>query len=159
VAQHLVAAGHVAAEVARRTGVERRWDLVYQSRSGPPGQPWLEPDVSDHLRTVAAEGVPAVVVVPIGFLGDHVEVLWDLDVVARDDAAALGLAWARAATVETEPRFVSMLADLVQEHAAPAAVVRPSVAPWGPMPGRCAIGCCPNPRGERPALCGEGDPS
>ncbi len=157
VGQHLVAAGHVAGEVARRTGAERRWDLVYQSRSGPPGQSWLEPDVSDHLRALAAEGVTGVVVVPVGFLGDHVEVLWDLDVVARDDARALGLAWARAATVETEPRFVAMLADLVVEHASPEAP-RPSAAPWGPMPGRCAQGCCPNPRAARPALCGEGDP-
>ena len=73
-----------------------RWDLVFQSRSGPPSVPWLEPDVNDHLRVLAKDGVPAVVVVPVGFVSDHMEVVHDLDVEAAETAASLGLAFARA---------------------------------------------------------------
>jgi len=94
------------------------WELAYQSRSGSPREPWLEPDVNATLQRLAAEGVDAVVLAPIGFVCDHVEVLYDLDVEARATAAKLGLAFARAATVNDHPLFVRMLAELVRERIA-----------------------------------------
>jgi ferrochelatase len=103
---------------AVRAVVERlghaRWSIAYQSRSGSPRQPWLEPDVADVLRRLAADGERHAVVVPIGFVCDHVEVLYDLDVEARRVAAAAGLALHRAAAVNDHPEFVAMLADLVR---------------------------------------------
>src|SRR5579875_3720036 len=83
------------------------FDMVWQSRSGPPSVPWLEPDINDHLEALAATGVRAVVVCPTGFVSDHVEVIWDLDTEARATAERLGLAYARAATAGTHPGFVS----------------------------------------------------
>jgi ferrochelatase len=97
---------------------DREWDLVFQSRSGPPQVPWLEPDVNDHLRSLAQQGITEVVLVPVGFTSDHVEVVYDLDLQARETAAALGLTVARAATVGTDPEFVAMLADLVRQRIA-----------------------------------------
>jgi ferrochelatase len=94
----------------------RPFDLVWQSRSGPPSVPWLEPDVNDHLRDLAAGGARAVVVLPIGFVSDHLEVLWDLDNEAAETARELGLAFARAATAGTHPDFVRSLAGLVTER-------------------------------------------
>ena len=110
---------------AARAGARRRYDVVWQSRSGPPQVPWLEPDVVDHLDALAADGVPAVVVVPVGFVSDHVEVIWDLDTEARERAGELGLAFARAATAGPDPRFADMVVELVAEHvhgAAPRAL-------------------------------------
>jgi ferrochelatase len=101
-------------EVARRLQLPC-WDLVYQSRSGPPSQPWLEPDICDHLRSLAGDGVSAVVVQPIGFISDHLEVLFDLDVEARGLCDELGMQFARAATVGTHAAFVKALADHVAE--------------------------------------------
>jgi ferrochelatase len=92
------------------------FDLVWQSRSGPPQIPWLEPDINDHLRVLADKGVTDVVVSPIGFVSDHLEVLWDLDNEAKDTAAALGLGYARAATPGVHPRFVAMVRELVEER-------------------------------------------
>ncbi|MBV9379627.1 MAG: ferrochelatase, partial [Streptosporangiaceae bacterium] len=100
----------------RAGGGSRSWHLVYQSRSGPPSQPWLEPDVSDHMRTLAKAGVPAVVVVPAGFVTDHIEVLHDLDTEAAQTAASVGLPFARAATPGDTPRFASMITELVRER-------------------------------------------
>lgn len=102
-----------AAAVAARLG-HGRWCLAYQSRSGPPEEPWLGPDVDAVLRGLAAAGARHVVVVPIGFVCDHVEVLYDLDVEARATAAALGLQFHRATAVNDHPAFVAALADLVQ---------------------------------------------
>ncbi|GII21754.1 ferrochelatase [Planosporangium mesophilum] len=96
------------------------WDLVWQSRSGPPQVPWLEPDVNDHLEALAADGVRNVVVSPVGFVSDHLEVLWDLDNEAADTARRLGLNFARAATPGTDPRFVSMVGELIRERTDPA---------------------------------------
>ncbi|MEU3017632.1 ferrochelatase [Nocardiopsis sp. NPDC007018] len=112
--------GTQLAEVARLV-VERLdrpypYELVYQSRSGPPSQPWLEPDVNDRMEELAAEGVPAVVVVPHGFVSDHMEVKFDLDVEARDTAAKLGLGYERALSPGTHPSFVSMVTELVREY-------------------------------------------
>ena len=119
--------------IARQVGADR-FDLVYQSRSGPPHQAWLEPDVNDHLRALAAEGVPGVAVCPIGFTSDHMEVLYDLDTQAAATAAELGLAFRRSPTAGTDPRFVAMVADLVTE--AVAAGAPPDVEP------ACRTGCC-----------------
>ncbi|EGD56152.1 ferrochelatase [Gordonia neofelifaecis] len=93
------------------------YDVVWQSRSGPPQIPWLEPDICDHLRDLAARGTAGVVVMPIGFISDHLEVIWDLDSEARDLAADLGLSYLRAPTVGTDPVFVSLIADLVERFA------------------------------------------
>jgi ferrochelatase len=121
------------------------WDLVWQSRSGPPQVPWLEPDVNDHLEALAADGVTDVVVSPVGFVSDHLEVVWDLDNEARDTAARLGLGFARAATPGTDPRFVTMVRELVTERLEPGCPRRS----LGAMPAshdRCPVGCCPAPR-------------
>jgi protoporphyrin/coproporphyrin ferrochelatase len=155
VAQHLATAELVAARVAAETGVVRDWDLVFQSRSGPPSQPWLEPDVSEHLELLSARGVPGVVVVPIGFVSDHLEVVYDLDTLARQTADEVGLPMVRAATPGTDPRFVAMVVDLVRERLEgrePAQ--RAALSSLGLWPDTCAAGCCPNPREPRPALAG-----
>lgn len=158
VPQHEAVARLVARRVAERTGHERPWQLVYCSRSGPPTQPWLEPDVCDHLRERAADGAKAVVVVPIGFVSDHMEVIYDLDTQAAEVAAKLGLPMARSATAGTAPGFVAMVRELLTERAAAERgenVARPGLSGLGPMPDVCAAGCCPNPRGAgKPALCG-----
>jgi protoporphyrin/coproporphyrin ferrochelatase len=96
----------------------RPFDLVWQSRSGPPSVPWLEPDVNDHLRALAAAGEKAVVVFPVGFVSDHLEVIWDLDNEAKQTAGELGLAFARAATAGTHPAFVAALREVLAERRA-----------------------------------------
>jgi ferrochelatase len=96
----------------------RPFDLVWQSRSGPPSVPWLEPDVNDHLQALAAEGEKAVVVFPVGFVSDHLEVIWDLDNEAEQTARDLGLAFARAATAGTHPAFVAAVRELLEERRA-----------------------------------------
>jgi ferrochelatase len=109
-----------ARAVAARLG-HARWSLAYQSRSGSPRDPWLEPDVNDVVRRLAAEGERLAVVMPLGFVCDHVEVLYDLDVEARATAAGIGLTLYRAAAVNDHPEFIAALADLVLRHAgAPA---------------------------------------
>jgi ferrochelatase len=108
------------------------WKLVYQSRSGPPGQPWLEPDIGAYLREIRSDVVD-IVIVPIGFLSDHMEVLYDLDTEARAVCDELGVKMVRAGTAGTHPAMIEMIAEMVeQDHAA------------------CAEGCCPPPR--RPAV-------
>jgi ferrochelatase len=102
--------------VAERLG-RSRWQIAYQSRSGNPRDPWLEPDVNDALRALAAEGVLDVVVAPIGFVCDHVEVLYDLDIEARATARELGLGFVRAGTVNDHPLFIRMLAEVVRAAA------------------------------------------
>ncbi|MFG2056043.1 ferrochelatase [Micromonospora sp. NPDC048930] len=95
------------------------YDLVWQSRSGPPQVPWLEPDINDHLAVLAEQGVTGVVVSPIGFVSDHLEVVWDLDTEALETAKQLGLDFVRAGTPGTDPRFVAMVRELVLERTAP----------------------------------------
>ncbi|MFM7108371.1 MAG: ferrochelatase, partial [Planctomycetaceae bacterium] len=141
--------------VAERAGVTNR-RLVWQSRSGPPTQPWLEPDVCDVIRQQHAAGVHQLVIAPIGFISDHMEVLYDLDTEAADLCRELGVEMARAATVGTAPAFVAMVRDLIAERA------------WG-LPERVAIGnlpashdvcpldCCPAP--QRPQMPAGGRPS
>ena len=96
----------------------REFDLVWQSRSGPPSVPWLEPDVNDHLEALAADGTTAVVLFPVGFVSDHIEVIWDLDNEAKETAERLGLGFARAGTAGTHPGYVGMVRELVTERQA-----------------------------------------
>jgi ferrochelatase len=132
------------------------YDLVWQSRSGPPQVPWLEPDINDHLAELAGKGVTGVVVSPIGFVSDHLEVLWDLDNEAAGTARDLGLGYARAGTPGTDPRFVAMIRELVLERTTETARERLGTLPiWD----TCPVGCCPTPTrpgaapdpGRRPA--------
>jgi ferrochelatase len=137
-----------AALVHAAAAPEVSWDLVWQSRSGPPQVPWLEPDVNDHLRALADKGITDVVVSPIGFVSDHLEVLWDLDNEAAETAKSLGLGYARAATPGTDPRFVTMVRELVEERTAGRPRARLGTLPvWDDCPG----GCCPIPS-RRPPL-------
>ena len=112
------------AAVAGAVGRGSDWKLVWQSRSGPPTQPWLEPDVADYLREARSDTV----IVPIGFLSDHMEVIYDLDVEARQEAAELGIRLARARTVETHPALIEMIAEMLEQEHEP-----------------CAAGCCAAP--------------
>jgi protoporphyrin/coproporphyrin ferrochelatase len=131
-----------AALVAAAAAPELDWDLVWQSRSGPPQVPWLEPDVNDHLERLAADGVKEVVVSPIGFISDHLEVIWDLDNEARDTAAKLGIAFVRAATPGVDPRFVTMIRQLVDERVLAHSNVRHalgSVPTWDFCPADCCV--------------------
>jgi ferrochelatase len=158
--QHLDLAGVVAAQAAERLGHEVPWDLVYCSRSGPPSQPWLEPDVNDHLEALAADGVRSVVLSPIGFVSDHMEVAYDLDTEALATADGLGMTAVRAGTVGTRAPFVSGLVDLLLERAALARGDDVTEATVGSLPALrsvCAPGCCLRRDGEPsgvPALCG-----
>lgn len=153
VAQHLAVAEVVMAQVAEvLAGPVPPHRLVFQSRSGPPTMPWLEPDINDAMREAAAQGVQAFVVVPVGFISDHVEVIWDLDHEARDTADELGTAFLRVPTAGVHPAFVSGLVDIVEESLRD----RPAEAltDLGPWPSLCAIGCCPNARADLPTVAG-----
>jgi ferrochelatase len=122
--------------------------LVFQSRSGPPTQPWLEPDILDHLRTIHALGAKAVVIVPIGFVSDHMEVVYDLDTQARELCEELGLTMARAGTAGTHPWFVRMIRELIEERLY-GSHHRPALGVLGPGHDVCPLDCCPAP--QRPA--------
>lgn len=130
------------------------WQLVYQSRSGPPSQPWLEPDINDAIEELTDR--TAVIIVPVGFVSDHMEVMWDLDNEATETANARGLWVTRTPTPGVQPAFVDALVDLVRERV----VGRPvgeranttSIGPWFDV---CRPGCCENPRlGFKPAIAG-----
>jgi protoporphyrin/coproporphyrin ferrochelatase len=153
-AQLTEAARLVAAAVAEAGGGDRPWRLVYQSRSGPPSVPWLGPDVCDHLAELAGAGAPGAVLVPVGFISDHVEVVYDLDVEAAAAAKRLGLPLARAATPGTHPRFVSMITELARERAGQLSsgepVPRRALGGLGPGPDACPAGCCVPARPARP---------
>jgi protoporphyrin/coproporphyrin ferrochelatase len=134
-------ASRLVAEAAGFT----RWDLVFQSRSGPPGQLWLGPDILDHLRALQGEGVKNVLVAPLGFVSDHVEILYDLDTEALRLATELGLRMERAATVGTHPAFVRMIRLLVSERLMPNEP-RLAIGAFGPSHDLCAEDCCPAPQ-------------
>jgi ferrochelatase len=121
-----------------------QWRLVYQSRSGRPTDPWLEPDIGHALRELASRGVKRVVVAPIGFLSDHLEVLYDLDCEARRIAGEIGITMVRAATVGTHPRFVTMARELIEERLG-RRTDRRALGALGPSPDVCPVGCCLNP--------------
>ena len=150
VAQHLA----VAREVIAKTAPEISWQLVFQSRSGPPSQPWLEPDINDTIA--ALEERSAVIVVPLGFVSDHMEVMWDLDTEARETAEEHDLWFARTPTPGTHPAFVAALVDLVRERVGGIPVEQrlneTEIGPWYDV---CRGGCCENPRlGFKPAIAG-----
>jgi ferrochelatase len=156
VAQHLDVAAEVARQVAERRGVVHPHELVFCSRSGAPSTPWLEPDVNDHLEALSGAGVPAVVMIPVGFVSDHMEVIYDLDTEAAETAERLGLPVRRSATAGTDPRFVAAVRELLVERAEAergGSPERPALGSTGAMWDRCGARCCPNPRGEKAALC------
>lgn len=120
---------------------QANWQLVYQSRSGPPHQPWLGPDIVDHLEALKASGVTDVVVMPVGFISDHMEIIYDLDTEAVQVASDLGLNLVRASTVGTHPMFIHMLGSLIRERMTENPV-RLSVGNRGPNHDICGLGCC-----------------
>ncbi|MGZ0174518.1 MAG: ferrochelatase [Planctomycetales bacterium] len=147
--QQLTEACRLAAEAVGVT--PDRWKLVYQSRSGPPQIPWLEPDISDHLREVRSSGVDDVIVMPIGFLSDHMEVMFDLDEEAREVCDEIGLNMVRARTVGTHPRFITMIRKLIEERL--NGVPQECRGQYGPNHDVCPLDCCPKPaRPHRPAF-------
>lgn len=130
--------------VAAELGVDEH-DVVWQSRSGPPRVPWLEPDVLDHIDALHAAGVPAVTLAPVGFVSDHVEVIWDLDTEAREKAVGLGMGFARAATAGPDPRFADMVVELIAEHTddvGPRSLGDVARGGYGVNGALCAPGCC-----------------
>lgn len=157
-AQHEAVAGVVMAKVVDEVpaAAVTDWELVYQSRSGPPTQPWLEPDVCDVIGELPGRGKDAVVIVPLGFVSDHMEVLWDLDTEAMEAAEEAGIRAVRTPTPGIDPAFVSGLVDLVLERrdGTPAAE-RPHVTDLGPWFDVCRPACCENVRaGFKPAVSG-----
>jgi len=157
VAQHVSVGEAIVERVRQETGHRHASELVFCSRSGAPHIPWLEPDVNDRIAELATEDSKAVVVVPIGFVSDHMEVIYDLDTEARATAEKVGVGFARAATAGIDPRFVSMVRDLLLERAGVERGGSARRPPAGSQPTSwdvCPPGCCANPRGPRPALCG-----
>jgi ferrochelatase len=126
--------------VAESVGVAH-WRVVYQSRSGPPEVPWLAPDVSDHLVAIHGEGASGVVVSPIGFVSDHLEVRYDLDVEARETADRIGLPFARAASAGTHPAFVAAIREAIGERLEAGSPKR-ALGRFGPSWDTCAPDCC-----------------
>ncbi|MGZ4467594.1 MAG: ferrochelatase [Nocardioidaceae bacterium] len=158
VAQHRSVAEEIGERIRQETGHRYAAELVFCSRSGPPHVPWLEPDVNDRIEELAREAVGGVVVVPIGFVSDHMEVIYDLDTEAAATAEKVGVEFARAATAGVDPRFVRMVRDLLLErsaHERGVDVPRAAVGSQPPSWDVCPRGCCPNGRGDRPALCGQ----
>ncbi|MCF8569825.1 ferrochelatase [Gordonia sp. HY002] len=128
-----------SAAVAGLVGIDE-FDVVWQSRSGPPQIPWLAPDICDHLRELSADGVSRVVVCPIGFISDHLEVVWDLDTEAADLAVELGIEYVRVATAGTSRRFVAMVADLIERYVDGGGDV--TAMGCGDNGGICRPDCC-----------------
>lgn len=138
--------------VAEQLGVPAdRWELVYQSRSGRPEDPWLEPDILDVLREIPENSKQGIVVVPIGFLSDHMEVLYDLDTEAADLCKERNLQMQRAGTVGTHPLFVEMVAKLIAERVQ-GGTPREAIGEYGPSHDVCPQDCCPAPVMRRPAM-------
>ena len=127
------------------------WELVFQSRSGPPQQPWLEPDVCDRIEQLHTErNIQHVIIQPLGFVSDHMEVLFDLDHEAADLCKEKGIQMVRAATVGLHPKFVSMIVDLIEERLEPD-TERPYVGSYGASHDLCPGNCCLYPQtGRRP---------
>ncbi len=129
--------------VAERAGITE-YDLVYQSRSGAPSMPWLEPDILDHMRQLHASGTRAILVCPIGFISDHMEVLYDLDEEARNLAAELGMQFSRTSTSSQDPRFAAMIRELVLERRGDIST-RTALGTMGASHDVCLTGCCTPP--------------
>ncbi|MEM7029674.1 MAG: ferrochelatase [Chloroflexota bacterium] len=136
----------------------QNWQLVYQSRSGPPMVPWLEPDICDHLETLKKEGVQDVVVAPIGFLSDHMEVIHDLDTEAYELAQKLNLTMIRAKTAGIDPTFVKMLHQLIVERVT-GDTDKPAIGKYGPNHDVCPVDCCLPGQGRPPRISDKRRPS
>ncbi len=151
VAQHNAAATSVMESVQKTLEhALPTWSLVYQSRSGLPTTPWLEPDIGCAIELIAGCGKKAIVVVPIGFISDHVEVIWDLDHEAKEIASNHGLRFIRVATPGVAKSFIDGIADLVAERVEGAEKkARSALGPWSDF---CPTGCCPNARKELPTI-------
>ncbi len=119
---------------------ENPWKLVYQSRSGPPQQPWLEPDICDHINELATEGHKNMIIIPIGFISDHMEVMFDLDTEAMEESEKLGIKMVRAKTAGTHPRFIEMLRELILERV--EGTEKLSIGNFGPNHDVCPKDCC-----------------
>ncbi len=121
----------------------QEWELVYQSRSGPPQQPWLEPDICEYIRTLkeSDRDLADVAIIPIGFISDHLEVVYDLDTEAQQLCGDLGISMVRAATVGTHPRFVRMIRELIEERIM-ATPDRLALGRLGPSHDVCPVDCC-----------------
>ena len=155
VAQHLATGAAVMDRVTAESGLTAPWSLVYQSRSGAPHVPWLEPDINDAIEELAGKGVKGIVIVPLGFVSDHMEVVWDLDTEALETCANLGLAATRVPTPGTHRTFVNGLVDLISERTVANYIAdRPAVTALGPWYDVCRPGCCANVRGEKPTIAG-----
>lgn len=156
--QHRALSAAITEEVNATLDLDLEGELVFCSRSGPPTQPWLEPDVNDRLEELATGGATTIVLAPIGFVSDHMEVIYDLDTEAAETAQRLGLRMVRVPTVGTDGEFVSGLVDLLLERAGEARGEQPSRPAWpgtDARPSVCRPGCCPNLRVAKPALCGQ----
>lgn len=155
VAQHLATGAEVMRRVESQSGQTAPWSLVYQSRSGAPHVPWLEPDINDAIEELAAQGVKGVVIVPLGFVSDHMEVVWDLDTEALETCSNLGITAKRVPTPGTHRKFVTGLVDLICERTARNNIKdRPALTQLGPWYDVCRPGCCANFRGEKPTIAG-----
>lgn len=139
------AAGLIAGQIAAE-----KWEIVFQSRSGPPSQPWLEPDVCQRIEMLSSEGTKELAIVPLGFISDHMEVLYDLDTEAAELCQRLGIDFARVPTVGVHPAFVRMIADLIQERMSGQSE-RPALGSYGPSHDICPADCCLYPRPTRGA--------
>ncbi len=141
-------ASRLVAEAANH----ERWELVFQSRSGPPQQPWLEPDVCDRIETLHSEqAIQSVVLQPIGFVSDHMEVMYDLDSEAADLCKEKSIAFYRVPTIGIHETFISMIRELIVERMTPGAE-RPAIGNFGPNHDVCPMDCCLYPQpARRPA--------
>lgn len=134
-----------SALVMAELGVENPWSLVYQSRSGPPFQPWLEPDILDHMEDLKGQGITDLVIAPIGFLSDHMEVMFDLDTEAMDAGEELSMNVIRAATAGVDPRFIHMIRDLIVERIQSEQGLDPqrlALGERGASHDVCPVNCC-----------------
>ncbi|MDJ0321437.1 ferrochelatase [Pseudarthrobacter sp. PS3-L1] len=155
VAQHMATGSEVMRRVKEESGQSAEWSLVYQSRSGAPHVPWLEPDINDAIEDLSKQGIKGVVIVPLGFVSDHMEVVWDLDTEALDTCRELGIAATRVPTPGTHRKFVSGMVNLILERTAEDTITeRPSLTDLGPWYDVCRPGCCKNFRGEKPTISG-----
>jgi ferrochelatase len=151
VAQHQAAAKAIMEIASKEAAFPLpNWSLVYQSRSGAPHMPWLEPDIGDSLRVSSTLGIKAVAVVPIGFVSDHIEVVWDLDDEAKAIANEENLRFIRISTPGKSNEFVAGLVDLLEERLTNSS--RKALSPLGPWSDFCSADCCPNPRGTLPTV-------
>jgi ferrochelatase len=134
---------------------QERWRLVFQSRSGPPGQPWLSPDICDYIRELKEAGTTDLIIAPVGFISDHMEVLYDLDTEARALCEEVGINMVRAATAGTHPAFIKMIRELIVERMTPN-MPRRFLGTRGPGHDACPVDCCLMGAG-RPAITSQPD--